>query len=74
MARERTISAGQITHLELIGSVYRLRLSVASWNGIELEVIVSHREMAQLRIADGQLIPIYLPQDKLRCFTPERSA
>ncbi|WP_035851565.1 putative 2-aminoethylphosphonate ABC transporter ATP-binding protein [Deefgea rivuli] len=68
------LALGKLLHLELIGSVYRLRLSVALWAGIELEVVISHRELAQLRFADGQLIPVYLPAEKLRCFAPERAA
>ncbi|QLG89774.1 putative 2-aminoethylphosphonate ABC transporter ATP-binding protein [Chitinibacter bivalviorum] len=58
----------KLMHLELIGSIYRLKLSVAHWGGIELEVVASHREMAALRIDDGQLIPLRLPAQHLRCF------
>ncbi|MBM5571303.1 MULTISPECIES: putative 2-aminoethylphosphonate ABC transporter ATP-binding protein [Deefgea] len=68
------LALGKLLHMELIGCVYRLRLSVALWAGVELEVVISHRELAQLRLGDGQLIPVYLPPDKLRCFMPERAA
>ena len=68
------VGLGKLLQLELLGSVYRLRLLVNDWDGIELDVIISHREMAQLRLAEQQLIPIYLPADKLRCFLPEVSA
>jgi iron(III) transport system ATP-binding protein len=71
---ESHTALGKLLHRELIGSIYRLRVAVAQWGGVELQIVATHREMANLRIDDGQLIPVRIPPGRLRSFASGAAA
>jgi iron(III) transport system ATP-binding protein len=65
------VALGALQQIELMGNVYRLRLLVAEWGNLELEVILNHRELAELNLNHGQLIPVKLPPHQLRPYAED---
>ncbi|WP_245575063.1 putative 2-aminoethylphosphonate ABC transporter ATP-binding protein [Chitinilyticum litopenaei] len=58
----------EVQQIELLGSLYRLTLSVPQWGNLQLLADISHRQLVQLAIGDGQRLPVQLPAASLRCF------
>ena len=66
---------GVLLRVELLGSVYRLSLAIPAWDGLPLEVLATHRDIAQLSQqhaanlpALGQELDVHLPPHLLRSF------
>ncbi len=58
----------ELKHLELLGSHYRLSLTIPHWGGVKLLADVSHRQLQSLRYQSGEQLPIQLPAESLRYF------
>ncbi|MDY0308608.1 MAG: putative 2-aminoethylphosphonate ABC transporter ATP-binding protein [Castellaniella sp.] len=57
--------------IEHLGGFCRISLTVPLWGDLPLLADVSQDELARLRLAPGQLVPVTLPADRLRMFTAE---
>ncbi|WP_432719980.1 putative 2-aminoethylphosphonate ABC transporter ATP-binding protein [Jeongeupia wiesaeckerbachi] len=62
-----------VRKIELLGGFYRVALSVPGWGGQPLLADVARSEFERLNLSLARMVPVSLPANRLRAFSPSTS-